>query len=142
MPEDTQTTETKTAEPTKTEEAPAKKKTSEGLTRSAAAKVLGVEKSDIAAYNPASQVVVTNAGGKYQVSRNGRAVRHLQGPRLTSVADGVDYSDARQRGPFVGTAAQLNAAAHEGLTPRETAEQKVQRLQDELAAAREELKNS
>jgi hypothetical protein len=143
MPEDTTAVDSTENEPTTTGDEPKKvKKTTEGLSKVGAAKVLGLDKSDVAAYNQASQVVVTHSGGKYQVSRNGKAVRHLQGPRLTRLADDVAYTDARVRGPFVGTAAQVNAAAHEGLTEKEALEQKAQRLASELAETREALKHA
>lgn len=145
MPEDTTAANGNTENiPTPTgDEAPKKatKKTVEGLTKVGAARALGLDKSEIAAYNSASQVVVTYAGGKYQVSKNGKAVRHLQGPRL-NVPEDVNYSDARQRGPFVGTSAQINSAAHAGLTDREHLEQKIEQIESELRAAREALKNA
>jgi len=91
-------------------------------------KALGLKPSDLLSYNEKSRVAVYANGGKYQVSRNGKSLRHLSGP-LPPADLKLDVKDARFRSPFTGTAAALNAPAAQ-----------VEQTPSQMRAEREELR--
>lgn len=102
------------------------------------AKAMGHKKSDILSFNAVTRVVVFTNGGKYQLSKNGKALRHLAGPQPPSDLD-LSVQDARQRSPFVGTAAAINGpAVVEDEDPAALRQRKAE-LQAELEAINETL---
>jgi hypothetical protein len=101
-------------------------------------KALGHKPGDLLSFNERSRVAVYANGGKYQVSKNGKSLRHLAGP-LPPADLKLDVRDARFRSPFTGTAAALNApAAQVEQTPnqkraeREELRARLEVLDDEL----------
>ena len=75
-------------------------------------KALGHKSSDLLGWNERTRVAVYSNGGKYQVSKNGKSVKHLAGP--TPPPDlKLNVIDARSRSPFSGTAAAINASVHD-----------------------------
>lgn len=102
------------------------------------ADAMGLDESDILSYNERSRIVVLSNGGKYQISKNGKGLRHHSGPPPPADLK-LDVVDARQRSPLVGTAAALNAPA---VVPEADENEKRARrdaIREELAALDEEL---
>lgn len=50
-------------------------------------KASGYKPSDVAAVRASTRTVVTKNGGKYQVSKNGKNVRHILGPQVPGAAE-------------------------------------------------------
>lgn len=95
-------------------------------------KALGLKSSDILSYNERTRVIVYSNGAKYQVSRNGKSLRHHQGPQPPSNLN-LDVEDARHRSPLTGTAAVINA-------PSTVTETDPNSLRDERSALRARIK--
>lgn len=75
-------------------------------------KALGLKDKDLLAYNERTRTAVYSNGGKYQISLNGKSLRHLAGP--TPPADlKLKVVDARMRGGLTGTAAAINSALND-----------------------------
>jgi len=125
-------------EPTNTE-TKASKKTSSFA--SEFAKAIGRKPSAILSYNERTRTIVTNDGGKYQMSKKGKGVRHLAGPALPADLK-LEVLDARSRSPFVGTAAAINASVHEDRSSRTALLAREQELKAELSTVRAELKET
>jgi hypothetical protein len=96
------------AEPTETEAA--EKKARDNQVTKVIAKALGLKRSNILGYNDQTKVVVTDAGGKYQLSKNGKALRHLAGPKPPADIDLTVVVETFE----VGSAAESNSARHAG----------------------------
>lgn len=94
------------------------------------AKALGKKSSQVLGFNEQTGVIVTDDGGKYQLSKNGKAVRHLSGPRPPEDMD-VRLVDARVASPFSGTSAAINASVHEG-TPADGGKANLQQEREDL----------
>ena len=105
----------------------------------AVAHAFGLKRENVLGYNERTRVVVFDDGGKYQLSKDGKALRHLSGPKPPSDLN-LDVLDARTRSPFTGTAAAINASVHE-LPPNDPDLLRARRaeLQAELDAVNEEL---
>jgi hypothetical protein len=119
----------------------------EDLRKGAVAKrfraLTGVKAGDILAINEQTRVVVTAAGGKYQLNKKGDQVRQLSGPE----APKSTAIDARARSPFTGTAAAINASSHESPSGAHAevanqAEQDAEAAQTEAELRREIAENS
>jgi len=72
-------------------------------------KALGMKAGDLLGYNERTRVAVFGNGGKYQISKNGKSLRHLAGPAPRKELK-LKVVDARVRGSMRGAAAVLNAA--------------------------------
>lgn len=125
-----------TAEPTNT----GPKKSAPKLADSfqAALKALGLKTTDVLSFNEGTRVFVTSGGGKYQISKKGRGLRHLAGPPPPADAK-LDVVDARSRSPFVGTAAALNASVHEDHSTQTQLIARKAELEAELSDVNAEL---
>ena len=95
-------------------------------------KALGLKNSQLLGFNERTRVAVYSNGGKYQVSKNRKSVRHLAGPKPPADMK-LNVVDARSRSPFVGTAAALNASVHDD-TSNDALVARRAALQAELAA--------
>jgi hypothetical protein len=102
------------------------------------AQALGLKKSNVRGYNERTKIVVFDNGGKYQLSKSGRALRHLAGPKPPADLE-LDLVDARSASPFTGTAAAINSSVHEDKTGEEALLARKRELEAELAAVNEEL---
>lgn len=74
------------------------------------AKALGLKEKDLLGYNERTRTAVFSNGGKYQISKNGKSLRHLAGPAPRKDLK-LNVVDARVRGSLRGAAAVLNSSA-------------------------------
>lgn len=72
-------------------------------------KALGHKSSNVLGYNERTRVIVYDNGAKYQISKNGKSLRHLSGPKPSADLK-LNVVDATSRG-FSGAAAAINAPA-------------------------------
>lgn len=101
-------------------------------------KALGLKSADLLSFNEASRVAVYANGGKYQISKNGKGLRHLSGP-VPPTDLKLNVQDARHRSPFTGTAAALNAPAAVVETDENALRDRRAALEAELAEVNEQL---
>lgn len=76
------------------------------------AKALGLKGSDLLSYNERTRTAVFSNGGKYQISKNGKGLRHLAGPAPRADLK-LNVVDARMRSSLTGAAALLNSQAND-----------------------------
>lgn len=72
-------------------------------------KALGLKNSDMLSYNERTRTIVYTNGAKYQISKNGKSLRHHAGPRPPADLN-LKLVDATSRG-FAGSAAAINSPA-------------------------------
>jgi hypothetical protein len=106
----------------------AKKKKSAPADFEKVAKAMGLKSSDVLSHNERTRVFTTSNGGKYQISKNGKSVRHLQGPTPGDI--NIDVQDARARSS--GTAHALNTPAVVAEDSEESLKARKEALQAEL----------